>query len=618
MPRAIYTEAHSRLWLDVATALARDLDLQPVYWVGKQVFEPSVRDRFPGVVFHPRTLAIRGVAAPSLANAPERPLDAAVLSRFSHPLIVAGKMLDRLDPAEGFRYEERTRLAQVQLRYWRTVVERFEPDLVFFPVQPHTVYDYLLYEVCKAHGVRTVMFQWTLFHDWIFPLDDIRDGYGELSDRYDHLLTNGKVPLSARVEAYLDRVSGDYRTAVPDYLVRQMPSDLRQSLFGRGRRVPSGDFSVLDEHAASRVTMVEDAAKDAPGLPPLRWFVSQPRRAWKHVRRYAGHRRNVARKQLRHARGAAHRTAIRTGRGVARRFSPAAVQRTVRRGVDWPRRARKAAWRSYKRWFRHVLRAILQGDVDRPLKEPGRRIEESFRGRWGAVRLQYWRFRGARKKRDLLRYYLERCAPLDFSAPYIFVALHYQPEQTPSPTGGVFVDQALMVDMLARLAPPGWRIYVKEHPFQFFANGVGERSRTTDLYDDLLAIPNVTLVPWSVSPFELIDGARAVATVTGTTGIEAAMRGKPVLAFGYAWYRDCEGVFYTPSVETCRAALDRIAAGYTVDREKVRTYLRAVEDVCFRADLNFGERIDPIPHEENVARLSAAIVRLFTRADRAA
>jgi capsular polysaccharide biosynthesis protein len=252
--------------------------------------------------------------------------------------------------------------------------------------------------------------------------------------------------------------------------------------------------------------------------------------------------------------------------------------------------------------------------MNRPLKEPGKRMDESYRGRWGGARLQYLRLLGGSRKRALLRDYHDRCKDPDFSAPYVFLALHYQPEQTTSPTGGVFVDQQIAVDMLARLAPPGWRVYVKEHPFQFFPTSIGERSRQVDFYDDLLSYPNVTLVPWSVSPFDLIDGARAVATVTGTTGIEAVMRGKPVLVFGHAWYAGCEGAFYTPDSATCREVLARIADGYTVDRRRVRLFLRAVQDSCFRADMDFGVTIDPpISHEQNVARLAAGIRRVYER-----
>jgi hypothetical protein len=192
------------------------------------------------------------------------------------------------------------------------------------------------------------------------------------------------------------------------------------------------------------------------------------------------------------------------------------------------------------------------------------------------------------RKPQLKRYYESLTQELDFNQPYIYVALHYQPEKTTSPDGGVFADQWLMVNLLAQAAPPGWQVYVKEHPGQFVPAGTGYSSRSTDFYDDLAAIPNVKLVPLSTSSFDLIDKAQAAATITGTVGWEAIIRGKPVLVFGNIWYLGCEGVFYTPTLTSCQAALAQIENGYQIDQAKVRLFLSALEQVSISGDVQFG------------------------------
>jgi hypothetical protein len=599
MARAIYTEAHTRLWFDAAATLEQEIGLEPCYWVGKPHAEAEVRRLFPRAMFHSRTDAIRGIGAPGMASVSQRPLDAEVLRRFSTVQLTVGKMLDRLDVRDGFRFEERTRLFQIQLRYWRSVIEAVRPDIVVFPVQPHTVYDYVIYELCRSYGIRTAMFQWTVFHDWIYPLPRIDDDYAEIVQRYRALASSSTddVQLAPVLERYLAGVRGHYRDAVPDYLVEQMPGDLRSALFGG--TTAAGDFGLLPQVIAAGVPRPMEVAFPAAAL-----FFSNPRRARKHLNRFANDRFHRYRRALRSLRASAHRRSKYAARWVELTLS----SRLPKRGAKQVRRMCRQLYRQY---VRMPLRGLIAGDTNRPLKEPDKRMEESFRGRFGGLRLQIMRHDGRRRKQELLHEYHARCGVPDFEVPYIFVALHYQPEQTTSPTGSVFVDQHLMVEMLARLVPPSWRIYVKEHPFQFFPNSIGERSRTIEFYDDLLALPNVTLVPWSTSPFELIDHAKAVATVCGTTGIETIMRGKPVLAFGYAWYRGCEGVFYTPSNAACREAISRIAGGYLVDERQVRLYLKAVEQSCFRADLDFGVHIDPIPHEENVARIAGGIRHIY-------
>jgi hypothetical protein len=507
-------------------------------------------------------------------------------------------MMDRIDTGGAFEFHEKLALFTVQIRYWRAVLERLQPDYVIFPVQPHMLYDYLIYELCQDFGIGTCMFQWTLFHDTLYPIHHIDRGYSEIEALYQARLQAGAVTpvLSARTEAYLARVAGTYRDAIPRYLLEKMPSELRAGVFAPTMRAPleeAGDYGLLE--AAS----LNGRAAGAESTPVLAPAPEAPREKPRPVPR--AKRMKALRKDLKILRKSLLHWKRQTLDPVAADLRPS---RLARRATA----ARRAVWRSYRRWVRPVLRSLQEGGLDRPLKERGRSMETSFSGRLGGVRWQITRIKGLRKKRRLLEHYRRLATPFDVSAPYVFVALHYQPEQTTCPTGGVFVDQWLLVDLLSKSVPEGWLIYVKEHPFQFFPDGIGERGRTTDFYDDLVALPNVRLVPWTTSPFTLIDGAKAIATVTGTTGTEAVLRGKPVLVFGYAWYRGCDGVFYTPTAESCRAAIARIADGYRPDPQKVRLFFQVVEELSVVVDLGIGDRSETLTHDENVARVAKAIM----------
>ena len=204
---------------------------------------------------------------------------------------------------------------------------------------------------------------------------------------------------------------------------------------------------------------------------------------------------------------------------------------------------------------------------------------------------------------------------VDFDCPYVYVALHYQPERTSSPEGEVFANQFLMVELLSKSVPDGWSVYVKEHSMQF-ASQSGECSRTTDFYDDIASLDNVKMLSLSSQPFDLIDNSRAVATVTGTVGWEALVRGKPVLTFGHAWYKDCEGVFYTPTKEICKSVLSKIKSGYKVDKKLVRLFVYVLEHVSLNAyvDPYYEEEIG-ISREENVATLTTAIAKMFKKSN---
>ena len=103
----------------------------------------------------------------------------------------------------------------------------------------------------------------------------------------------------------------------------------------------------------------------------------------------------------------------------------------------------------------------------------------------------------------------------------------------------MFVDQILMIETLAAALPEGWVLYVKEHPWQMWNNGLNYSScRYPGYYKKISRLKNTFLVPIEANTFDLIKNCQAVATVTGTAGWEAVLRLKPAIVFGYAWYRE--------------------------------------------------------------------------------
>jgi hypothetical protein len=608
----IYTECHRPIWIDVAERLRRDHGCNPTYWVGTDGFEPLVRAHFPDAVFHARHAAIRGIPPEALASMPLRGIDEDVLEQFAEAQVTALHMMDRLDTGRAFSYHERVEYFLKQFRYWHAIFERFEPECVVFPVQPHMVYDYIVYELCKHYGVRTSMFQWTPLPNVVFPLYRFEDASPRVAAEYKRLLADPPPALSPRVSAYVARITGTYQAAMPKYVAKAMPTDVRRDMFRRaamrGTAASAHEGSALEvprsRHAASSGVAASRGSEERRRLP-FRKRLARLRKAarerWKRLRRRT--RRTIERSGAQMIKTASR--SIRRASRAAELIAQQSRYSKIRRRVAIARTDIRRLW---KRWVVAVARGVAEGGTVRPLKERGRTFEQSFTGRLGVARLLRTRVRGQAFKRQLRRHYerLAREVPLDM--PYVFVALHYQPEQTTCPTGSVFVDQFVMVDLVAKSVPRDWLVYVKEHPYQFFEASIGERGRSVELYDELAALPNVRLVPFSQSPFDLIDHARAVATVSGTAGIEAVLRGRPCLVFGYAWYRGCDGVFYTPSLAACQDAIDAIASGVRVDTRNVELFMEAVEAAGSLVDLGFGTETEAVAPDVNADRVVAAIV----------
>lgn len=153
-------------------------------------------------------------------------------------------------------------------------------------------------------------------------------------------------------------------------------------------------------------------------------------------------------------------------------------------------------------------------------------------------------------KRRQFRDFYERISVGTNQLPEVFVyfPLHYQPEATTTPYGGVFTDQLNLVRLLASQLPEGKSLVVKEHPDTFNINlrswSRGTHSRSAYFYETLSKLPNVVVSNLDVPGDYLLERAVGVVTLTGQSAIQAAEKGVSAFAMGDAWYSFHEGVSF--------------------------------------------------------------------------
>ncbi len=198
----------------------------------------------------------------------------------------------------------------------------------------------------------------------------------------------------------------------------------------------------------------------------------------------------------------------------------------------------------------------------------------------------------------------------DFSKKFLYFALHFQPECSTSPLGGVFVDQVLAIQILSASIPDDWIIYVKEHPYQWLKNGISYTNfRYEGYYRELAKLKNIKFVAAESDGTALIERAEAVATISGTTGWEGLMRLKPAIVFGFPWYRDCPGVFRIHSVASGKDALQKIESGSRPTRQEITNFLYSVDQIACQGYIEYLYREQTqITPEENTTNLSTALI----------
>ena len=441
-----------------------------VYWVG---LKGNGEENFPDIIFHDHFDAYDGKPAPALASTEFEPASPELTSRFQDAESLILTMMNKRFGWMGV--DERKHLYYEMLSYWWGVVKKFRPECIIFTTVPHTVYDYLLYELARSLNIRTIMFR-------------------------------AAMPVDGRLLLYEDFRGGSL--------------DLREELEKNKNRVFSP--AELSDEWREFYEKQTDASYDAmPGY--------------------------LKESHARHS----------------------FLNRMLLK-------------------MRAVSVALKEGTfLEQALLRVIKLFKENIRDEY--VRVQ---------------------SLPDYSQKFVYAPLHYQPESTSSPLGGIFVDQILMIKAISASLPDGWLIYVKEHPTQWFKRGlnfVGSRYR--GYYEKIAEIKNVRIAPISTDTYALIKFCRAVSTISGVAGLEALPRGKPVLVFGYPWYRDCPGVFKISDTDSCRQALQKIAGGFAPDPKSVINFLKSVDKTAISGYIeDYGQRFSQLSEEENIVNLSGAII----------
>jgi len=228
--------------------------------------------------------------------------------------------------------------------------------------------------------------------------------------------------------------------------------------------------------------------------------------------------------------------------------------------------------------------AYLIKGVPSYYKEKSKPIEKSRLSLYAHIRRKK---KGVKIKNKLKRHYISLTSKPNLDEDFVLLPLHYQPEMTSNPSGDIFVDQLLCVDVLASNLPETYKIYIKEHPSQFRVHTEGHTSRIKEFYNDLLLYKNVKLLPLDSNPFELIKKSKSVATITGTVGWEAMVLKKPVIIFGLSWYEDYSGVLKVTD-QLSANKIKPFLENFKFDELDLLSYVKAFQDNSTVAYFDMG------------------------------
>lgn len=218
------------------------------------------------------------------------------------------------------------------------------------------------------------------------------------------------------------------------------------------------------------------------------------------------------------------------------------------------------------------------------------------------------------RMQKLKTYYLKKTVRVNLKKKFIYFPLHFQPEKSTLPEGGVFENQILAIDILSKSIPKNWYIYVKEHPRQFEKNDPRRlHFRDEEYYDRISAYKNVKIINVEENSQSLIKKAVFTVTVTGSSGWQSLLEHKPCLVFGNPWYSGCNSCFTVGSSDECKDAIQHILKKNRVSVEldvlkflayNKKTFVVSTNDFMFVSQ-------SKIPMQTLVSNLTDRLIKLI-------
>ena len=166
----------------------------------------------------------------------------------------------------------------------------------------------------------------------------------------------------------------------------------------------------------------------------------------------------------------------------------------------------------------------------------------------------------------------------------VFYSLHTIPED------GVFTQSKLTDELynimrISKVLPSGYKLVIKLHSTMLLRNSA---SYPIEWFNRISNLHNTYFVTPLMSGVDIISNSKGVATIAGTSLLEAALMGKPAFAFGDSEYSVLDGI-HTFSEESFLFNLNN----YALKKENNhRYYIQAIFNQGVKVDLTKYMHVD--------------------------
>ena len=151
------------------------------------------------------------------------------------------------------------------------------------------------------------------------------------------------------------------------------------------------------------------------------------------------------------------------------------------------------------------------------------------------------------------------------SKPFVYYPLAVDMERNLLINAPFYTNQIEIIRHIAKSLPINYTLVVKENPAQ-----VSRDWRSLSDYKEIMDIPNVRLLHYSVPKDEIFQNCSLVVSAMGSSSLDAAFYGKPSVILGKMFYSILPSVHYVKTLnelpETIRSSLQETVNLHDVER----------------------------------------------------
>ncbi|KKT29405.1 hypothetical protein A3G55_00425 [Candidatus Giovannonibacteria bacterium RIFCSPLOWO2_12_FULL_44_25] len=149
-----------------------------VYWTYFRD-ESIDKSKFPKTVFHNVFDALAGKPADGIDTLDFLPPGEDLLKQFYETESVILTMMHK--KFEWSPIEQRKHFYHHFLQYWYGVIKKLKPDAIIYSSIPHTVYDFVIYDLARKLGIKIIIFEDILIaNGWVIVMNDYKAGSADL------------------------------------------------------------------------------------------------------------------------------------------------------------------------------------------------------------------------------------------------------------------------------------------------------------------------------------------------------------------------------------------------------------------------------------------------------